>query len=86
MIPHSRLVATPAVSGRQFRLWVPWTAVWVLLLPFVLLFTPLVFVACLVVGVGPLRGVLVYWQLFNALWGLRVEVEDPRARVRIRIT
>jgi len=86
MIPRSCAAATPVGSGRRFHLWLPLMAVWLLLLPFVLLLAPLVFVACLAAGIDPLRGVLVYWQLFNALPGLQVEVEDPRAQVRIRIT
>ena len=69
---------------KHFRLWIPFLLVWILLLPFVLLLAPLVFVACLVARVGPFRGVAVYWQVFNSLRGLRVEVEDPNARIRIR--
>lgn len=59
--------------------------VWVLLLPFVLLLAPLVFVACLAVRIDPLQGVAVYWQLINALRGLRIVVDDPNAPVSIRI-
>jgi hypothetical protein len=70
-------------TKRQFHLWIPLLLIWVLLLPFVLLLTPLVFVACLVERVDPIRGVSVYWQLFSSLRGLRVEVEDPGARIRI---
>jgi uncharacterized membrane protein len=68
---------------RRFRLWIPLLLVWVLLLPFFVLLTPLVFVACLAFKVDPLRGVSVYWQLFNGLRGLRVEIEDRGARIRI---
>jgi hypothetical protein len=57
--------------------------VWVLLLPFVLLLAPLVFVSCLVAQVDPIRGVSVYWEVFSSLRGLRVEVEDPSARIRM---
>jgi hypothetical protein len=68
---------------RQLRLWVPLLLIWVLLLPFVLLLAPLVFAACLIMGVDPIRGVSVYWALFISLRGLRVEVEDPGARIRV---
>jgi len=70
-------------TKRQFHIWIPLLVIWVLLLPFVLLLVPLVFVACLVAKVDPLQGVSVYWQLFSSLRGLRVEVEDPGARIRI---
>jgi len=74
----------PVRPGRQFRLWIPLLLIWVLLLPFVLLLAPLVFVACLIAKVNPFRGVAFCWQVFNSVRGLRVEVEDPGARVRIR--
>jgi hypothetical protein len=77
--------ARPARPKRRFPLWIPLLLVWLLLLPIVLLLAPLVFAACLVMGVNPFRGVAVYWQLFNALRGVRVAVEDPQAPVSFRI-
>jgi hypothetical protein len=53
------------------------------MLPLILLLAPLVFVACLIAKVDPFQGVSVYWQVFNALRGLCVEVDDPGARIRI---
>ena len=70
---------------RGVHIWIPLLLVWVLLLPFIVLLAPLVFVACLFVKVNPFRGVVVYWQIFNSVRGLRAEVEDPREKVRIRI-
>jgi len=83
MSTNSSADATPLKARRQVRLWIPLLLVWVLLLPFILLFAPLVFVACLVAKVDPFRGVSVYWEVFNSLRGLRVEVDDPGARIRI---
>jgi uncharacterized membrane protein len=83
MIAH-----TAAIPGRRrwrFPLWIPILLVWLVLLPFVLLLTPLVFVACLALGVNPARGVAVFWQLFSALRGVRIEVSDPCAPISIRI-
>lgn len=85
MIPYSSAALIAVRPRRRFRLWIPLLLVWVLLLPFVLLLAPLLFVACLVVKVDPFRGVAVYWQVFNSLRGLRVEAEDPCAQLRIRI-
>jgi len=76
-------VVVPTTPKRRFCLWIPLLLVWVLLLPLVLLLAPLVFVACLAVGVDPLRGVAAYWQLFNALRGLQLEVDDPGGQIRI---
>ena len=80
---YSSTHTIPMATKRQFHLWIPLLLIWVVLLPFVLLLAPLVFVACLVMGVDPIQGVSVYWQLFSSLRGLRVEVEDPGARIRI---
>lgn len=83
MIAHSHTVIISAKPRRRFRLWIPMILVWLLLLPFVLLLAPIVFVACLVYEVEPFRGTWVYWQLFNSLRGVRVEVEDPESKIRI---
>jgi len=80
---YSLTQTIPMATKRQFRLWIPFLLIWVLLLPFVLLLVPLVFVACLVEGIDPIQGLSVYWELFSSLRGLRVEVEAPGARIRI---
>lgn len=77
--------AIPARRRWRFPLWIPFLLVWLVLLPFVLLLTPLVFVACLAFRVKPFRGVAVYWQVYNALRGLRIQVDDPCAPISIRI-
>ena len=78
--------AAPARPRRRFPIWIPLLLVWLLLLPFVLLLAPLVFVVCLVARVNPFRGVVVYFQLFNALRGVRIVLDDPCAPVSIRIS
>jgi hypothetical protein len=83
MNPYSLADATALKPRRRLHIWIPLLLVWVLLLPFILLLAPLVFVACLIAKVDPFQGVLVYWQIFNALRGLRVEVDDPGVRIRI---
>jgi hypothetical protein len=70
---------------RGHRIWIPIILVWLLLLPFVLLLAPLVFVVFLVLGVNPFRAVAVYWQTFKALRGVRIVVENPQAPISIRI-
>jgi len=75
----------PAKPHRAFRLWIPFLLVWVLLLPFVILLTPVLFVACLFLRIDPIQAVLACLEVFIALRGIRVEVEDPSGPVRIRI-
>ena len=83
MTRYTSAVVVPTRPERQFHIWIPLLLVWVLLLPFVLLLMPVVLVACLVFGVDPVEGASSFWQFFSALRGLRVEVEDPGARIRI---
>lgn len=85
MMPNSSTVAVPIRRRWRFPLWIPILLLWFLALPLVLLLTPLVFVACLLIRIHPIRGVAVYWSLFNALRGLHVEVSDPCAPISIRI-
>lgn len=85
MTPSSYTAAIPIRRRRPFPLWIPFLFVWLLLLPFVLLFAPLIFLGCLLVRVNPFRGVAVYWQVFNGLRGLRIQVDDPCAPISIRI-
>jgi hypothetical protein len=75
-------VATPE-KPRRHRIWIPIVLVWLLLLPFVLLLAPLVFVAFLVLGVNPFRAVAVYWEIFNGLRGVRIAVEGSQATISI---
>ena len=83
MTRYTSAVVVPTRPERQFHIWIPLLLVWVLLLPFVLLLVPIVFLACLVFGVDGAGGVSAFWHVFSALRGLRVEVEDPGARIRI---
>lgn len=85
MMPISSTVAVPIGRRLRFPLWIPILLAWLLLLPFVLLFSPLVFFGCLLLRANPFRGVAVYWKVFNGLRGLRIQVDDPWARVSIRI-
>jgi hypothetical protein len=85
MTIHHNALTAPA-RARRFRLRIPILLVWVLLLPFVLLLAPLVFVVCLAARGSPFRGVALFWQLFSGLRGVRVEVDDPREAISIRIS
>jgi len=85
MIPASSTAAFPIRRRRRFPFWIPILPVWLLTLPIVLMLAPLVLIACLYLRVPPFHGVAVYWQLFNSLRCLRIEVNDPRASTSIRI-
>jgi hypothetical protein len=65
-------------------LWIPTTAIFVLLAPFALLLTPLLYFAPRDMRPDPFRTVLTLGTLLLALTGTVVEVDTPDARVRLR--
>ena len=85
MIPFVAVVSLRNQESRTFRLWIPLLLVWLLLLPLGVLLSPFVFIACLVCGVNPFRGVSVMWQIFNALNDTELEVEHRSAGMSFHI-
>jgi hypothetical protein len=67
------------------RLWLPTTAIFLLLSPFALLLAPLIYLAPPPYGGRPLATVLGVGRLLLSLGGTVVDVETPGALVRIRI-
>ena len=87
MIP---LVATVAVrshrgTGRGLWLPIPLFVIWLVLLPFAVLLTPVFVVACLVGRVNPIRAASVLWQFLTGLTRTRVDVDHRDQSIRIRI-
>jgi hypothetical protein len=69
----------------RLRLWVPLFVVWLLLLPFLLLLLPLMTLACLFLGINPLRACAAFWQTLSGLRGTHIEVNDGESLVLVRI-
>ncbi len=85
MIPFVAVVSLRNQQSRTFRLWIPLVLVWLLLLPLAMLATPFIFIACLVCGVNPFRGVAVIWQILWALNDTELEVEHRSAGMSFHI-
>lgn len=85
MIPFVAVVSLRNQESRTFRLWIPLFLVWLLLLPLGILLSPFIFIACLVCGLNPLRGVAVVWQILNALTDTELEVEHRSAGMSFHI-
>jgi len=66
-------------------IWIPLFLVWLLLLPFVLLLSPLLFIACLAVRVNPFRAFAVFWRIVSDLRGTNVQVQDGDCSVSVCI-
>lgn len=68
-----------------FRIWIPLFIVWLLLLPLVLLLLPVALVACLMVRINAFRAFAVFWQLFSSFSGTRIDLDEGKYAVAIRI-
>jgi hypothetical protein len=85
MIPFVAVVSLRNQQSRTFRLWIPLFLVWLLLLPLVILLSPVIFIACLFCRVNPLRGVAVVWQILTALADTDIQVEHRTAGLSFHI-
>lgn len=72
-------------GGRPFRLWLPLFLLW----PLLILFFPLVLLMMLMIvvvfGGRSLEAIREVYFLLCALRGLRVDVDGPSDRVRVRV-
>jgi hypothetical protein len=83
VIPFVAVVSLRDRESRTFRLWVPLILVWLLVLPVVVLLSPLIVIACLACRVNPVRGFAVAWQILSALRETECEVDHRSAGVSI---
>lgn len=67
------------------RLWLPLTPLFLLLAPFALLASPLLYVVHRRFGVSPLAAALAIGAVLLALGGTDVDVDTPDALVRLKI-
>jgi hypothetical protein len=68
-------------AGRQMRLWIPLFLLWLLMLPFVAIMLPVLFITCVVLDVDPFPALGAIWSVLCAFTGSHIEVEAPDASV-----
>jgi hypothetical protein len=85
VIPLVAVVSLNKQNSRTFRLWVPIALSWLLLVPLVVLFSPLILIACLLCQVNPFRMFSVGWQILSALKDTKVELGRRTAAVSVCI-
>ena len=83
MIPFVAVVSLRGQESSTFRLWVPLILLWLLLVPFGVLLSPLIFIGCLACRVNPFRAFSIVWQILAALNDTEVEIEHRSAGVSI---
>lgn len=84
MIPMIAVVRVRHARG-SFRIWAPLFLLWLVLLPFILILAPFAALACVVMGLSPVRVFSAWFALLTGLSGLVVQVESPAAQVLVRI-
>ncbi len=85
MIPFVAVVSLRNRESHTFRLWIPLFLMWLLLVPLVVLFSPLILIACLLCQVNPFRMFSVGWQILSALKDTKVELGRRTAAVSVCI-
>ncbi|MFL5295579.1 MAG: hypothetical protein ACJ798_04275 [Phenylobacterium sp.] len=85
--PHGAMVPANDAPPRRtvVRLWLPATLIFLLLAPFALLLSPLLYLVPRRYGVAPLAAVAGLGRLLLSLGGTVVDVDTPDALVRIRL-
>jgi hypothetical protein len=86
MMPQLVTVRVHNGQRRRFRLWIPILPVLLILSPFLILAMVVVFVACLFYRVNPARVFAAGWGLLTGMSGFRVDVHQGRTNVLVKIS
>ena len=85
MIPMFATVRIRRPGRPGFPVWIPLILIWLLLLPLVLVLLPVLWIACLVGRVNPIRMIRVLWGILCGMSGARVEIVNGRHSVLVRV-
>jgi hypothetical protein len=87
MIPYSAAIRIRNERSRGSQRWIiPFWLVALLLLPVALLLLPLSIVVCAIARINPFPILHAFWQMFVALKGTIVEVDDPGCFVSVEVS
>jgi hypothetical protein len=85
MLPLVVRVHVLTRQGRQVRLWIPLFLLWLLMLPFVVIMLPVMFITCVVLDIDPFPALGAIWNVLCGLTGSHVEVDAPDASVFVHV-
>jgi hypothetical protein len=71
--------------GRQFRLWLPLFALWLLVLPFLIVALPIVAAVLWMLGRRPFAIFAAWWGVLCAIPGSQFEVNGRRSSLQIQV-
>lgn len=87
MIPYSAAIQIRTERSRRAQRWIiPFWLAGILLLPVAVVLLPLILVVCAVARLNPFPLLGALWQIFVALKGTVVDVEDPHYSVSVQIS
>jgi hypothetical protein len=86
MMPNLLTVRVHETHRRPFRIWIPVLPVLLLLSPFLILAVLILAVMGLARGRNPIRAFTGIWGLITGLRGLEVDIVEDRTAVRISFT
>jgi hypothetical protein len=85
ILPLIAVIRIRTLEGRHVNLWVPLFLMWLLLLPFAVVLTPVFVIVCLAIGVDPFQAIANSWKIIAAFCGTHVEVDSPNATVFVHV-
>jgi len=87
MIPYAAAIRIRNEHSRGTQRWIiPFWLAGLLLLPVAVLLLPLTIVVCAVARINPFPILHAFWQIFVALKGTVVEVDDPHHSVSVEVS
>jgi hypothetical protein len=86
MMPQLVTVRFRGENGRTHRFWVPVLPIALVLSPLLILAAVVAAIACLIYRIDPVRALGGMWQLFTAMRGSRIDVEQGRMAVLVTIS
>ena len=86
MMPQLVTVRVHSGQGRRIRLWIPILPILIVLSPLLIVAMVVVAVVCLFYRVNPLRAFGASWGLLSGLSGFRLDLLQGRTDVRVKIT
>jgi hypothetical protein len=85
MIPQLVTVRVHSGQHRRVRLWIPLLPVLLVLSPLVAIALVVLLVACLATRVRPGQAFIAGWRLLRSLRGTRVEIQQGRTAVLVNV-
>ncbi len=87
MIPYAAAIRIRNERSRSTQRWIiPFWLAGLLLLPVALLLLPLVLIVCAIARINPFPLIGALWQIFVALKGTTVDVDDQHHSVSVQIS